>query len=372
MVEALGKDLIKGADAGPKRIVVLDTAASKTGALSILRDYHAHVRALEDDNEWFFIIGVEGLIKEDKAYPNIHVIVREDVKRSRFKRLLFDHFTGKGFLSSLRPDLNISLQNTLPKGAGKLGKTVIYLHQPLGFQKIKRFSFFNKWERGLAVYQYLIAPEIDRSLKKADRIIVQTEWMRDAVIEKDGIAADRIVVEAPVVDLCKPSVGSPGKEPGTDTADTLCKPDADLCKPEPGLFIFPAGNILYKNHQCIIDALKILCDRGNKDLRVIFTEKEENLPWLNIPSECRPMLDWRGNIPRDELMGLFRRAVLIFPSYIETYGLPLKEAREMGGRIFAADTPFAREILSGYGRASFFDPFDPEALSELMKGEERA
>ncbi|MCR4591326.1 MAG: glycosyltransferase [Lachnospiraceae bacterium] len=363
MAEALRTD-VNDSTAASKRIVVLDIAASKTGALSILRDYYAHVQSLNDDNEWYFIIGAEGLIKEDSNKPNIHVIVREDVKNSRFKRLLFDHFSGKDFLRELKPDLIISLQNTLPVGAEKLAETKIYLHQPLGFQKIKKFSFFNKWERGLAVYQYLIAGEIDRSLKRADSITVQTKWMKDAVIEKDGIAPEKIEVEAPEIrgvgGLCKPD--------GLSDAE-LCKPDAPeqsgvLCKP---LFIFPAGNILYKNHQCILDAVKILSDRGIRGFRVIFTEEEQNLPWLKVHEECRDVIDWRGMIERDKLLSLYRKAVLLFPSYIETYGLPLAEARAAGAGIIAADTPFAREILSGYTKAEYFDPFDPPALAGLME-----
>lgn len=353
MAEILS-ECLKSGEGKRLRIVVLDIAASKTGALSVLRDYYAHIQGLNDGNEWFFIIGVKGLIEEDPDHPNIRVILREDVKKSRMKRLLFDHFTGKGFLEGLKPDVILSLQNTLPSGAEKIAGTEIYLHQPLGFQRIKRFSFFNKWERELAVYQHLIAGEIDRSLKRADRIVVQTQWMKDAVIDKDGIAADKIEVIPPEIadlsELCKPS--------------TVADCD-DLCKP--GLFIYPAGNILYKNHQCIVDAVNILIKRGGRDIKVIFTEQEKNLPWLTIPRECENCFEWRGMMKREELAELYKRSVLLFPSYIETYGLPLAEARMLGSTVIAADTPFAREILSGYEKALFFDPFDPGTLAELME-----
>ena len=340
----------------PLRIAVLDTVASKTGALSVLRDYYDRVCELKDGNKWFFITGVRGILEEKEDSSDIRVILKEDVKRSRFKRLLFDHFTGKKYLESFDPDVIISMQNTLPRGAEAIAKTVIYLHQPLGFQKIKKFSFFNKWERSLAVYQYMIAGEIDRSLKRADKIIVQTKWMKDAVCEKDGISPDRIDIMAPAMaadfELCKPN-SSDGK-------------GVELCKPEPGLFIYPAGSMLYKNHQCIVDALKILYDRGVRDLKVIFTEKKEDLPWVFVPNECEDMIEWRGMMKREELLKLYKRSVLLFPSYIETFGLPLSEARALGIPVIAADTPFAREILSGYEKAEFFDAFDPERLSHLI------
>ncbi len=374
--------LLPGLDKkGPLRIVVLDTAASKTGALSVLRDYYDLVCSLKDGNEWFFITGVKGILKEKPDSPDIHVILKEDVKQSRLKRLLFDHFTGKDYLCKLNPDVIISMQNTLPRGAERLSGTVIYLHQPLGFQNIKKFSFFNKWERPLAVYQYLIAPEIDRSLKRADRIIVQTQWMKDAVVKKDGISPEKIVIMPPevpeIVELCK-HVEMAGtnelcKLRGVGGADELCKSgDArdfgELCKhKETRQFIYPAGPILYKDHQCIVNALKILCDRGIRDMKVIFTERKENLPWVEVPECCRDLIEWRGMIKREELLKLYRTSVMLFPSYIETFGLPLAEACKAGIPVIAADTPFAREILSGYDKASFFKASDSKALADLME-----
>ena len=339
----------------PLRIVVLDTAASKTGALSVLRDYYSMVKDLKDGNKWFFITGVKGILEDGEDSGNISVILKEDVKQSRLKRLLFDHFSGKDFLNKLKPDVIISMQNTLPNGAEKIAKTVIYLHQPLGFQKVKKFSFFNKWERGLAVYQYLIAPEIDRSLKRADKIIVQTRWMKEAVCEKDGISPDKIEIMPPEVpDL-------------SVICDTEEGEFVELCKPDTKLFIYPAGPILYKDHQCIVDAVQILYQRGIRDIKVIFTEKAENLPWVKVPDSISAMIEWRGMMSRSELAGLYKRSVLLFPSYIETFGLPLAEARKMGIAVIAADTPFAEEILSGYDRAEFFKVSDAEELAKRME-----
>jgi glycosyltransferase involved in cell wall biosynthesis len=58
---------------------------------------------------------------------------------------------------------------------------------------------------------------------------------------------------------------------------------------------------------------------------------------------------------------------LIFPSYLETFGLPLLEARFFNAPIAASDRPFAREILEGYSNADFFDPFSPDDLANKMK-----
>ncbi len=337
------------------RIVCLDIAASKTGALSVLRDFYSDIREFDSFNEWFFITGSPDILTEDPKTPNIHVVVREDVKRSKVRRLVFDRFTGRSFLKDLKPDIVFSMQNTLPRGLeglrdsyGNKIRTVVYLHQPLGFQKEKRFSFLNKWEREAALYQYLIGAVIDSSLKRADKIIVQTRWMKEAVCEKNGIPADRVDIITPVL----PDLGK------------LCKPNV---KRDTSLFFYPAGSMIYKDHQCIIDAAALLCRRNIKDFRVIFTERKEDLPWLKIPDGLKDRLEFRGRIGRSEVVQLYQRSVLLFPSYIETFGYPLAEAESLGTPVIAADTAFARELLSGYGRCRFFLVSSSGELSRLME-----
>ncbi len=337
------------------RILCLDIAASKTGALSVLRDFYADIKELDKRNEWFFITGGPEILREDPGNPNIHVISREDVKKSKFRRLIFDHLTGKAFIKGLKPDIVFSMQNTLPRGvetlldsSGSRVRTVIYLHQPLGFQEVKRFSFFNKWEREAALYQHLISKAIDRSLKKVDKVIVQTAWMKEAVCKKNGIMEQK-------VDVIKPHIPDMKK---------LCKLDV---KRNPSVFFYPAGSMIYKDHQCAVDAAAILWKRGIRDFRIIFTEKREALPWLEVPEELKECIDFRGRVSRSEMVPLYQGSVLLFPSYIETFGYPLAEARSLDVPVIAADTPFARELLHGYDRKSFFRVSSAEELAELME-----
>ena len=62
----------------------------------------------------------------------------------------------------------------------------------------------------------------------------------------------------------------------------------------------------------------------------------------------------------------YAKSVLIFPSYIETLGLPLLEARLTGCPIIAADTPFAKEILDGYNNVAYFGQFDSIRLYQIL------
>ena len=58
---------------------------------------------------------------------------------------------------------------------------------------------------------------------------------------------------------------------------------------------------------------------------------------------------------------------MIFPSYIETFGLPLLEAKKCDTIILASDCPFSHEILDDYDKVYYFNPFDAKELSKLME-----
>ncbi len=61
-----------------------------------------------------------------------------------------------------------------------------------------------------------------------------------------------------------------------------------------------------------------------------------------------------GSIPREELFEWYTKAILIFPSCIETFGLPLLEAKMHGTPIIVADMLFVKEILSDFPCVHFY------------------
>lgn len=341
------------------RIVVDDIAASKTGALSILRDFYNAVREYPEDagqDEWIFVLGDRFL----EETGSIKVLVRNDVKSSRKNRLMFDLKSGAGYFESLKPDVLFSLQNTLPRGYR--GKQVLYVHQPLPYQTWKKFSFLKTQEREYAVYQHLIGRMIDSSVKRADKVIVQTEWMRKAVTDKTRVPLDKVVKILPDVDVPKEYLG--GERDGTTNNNVINNNviNNDVIK----RFFYPSGEILYKNHGLILEAAGILINRGITGFEVLFTLDKGDLPYLGRYPEYE-QIKYIGRIPRNEVFKHYLNDILLFPSYIETFGYPPAEARAVGGRILASDCPFSREVLKGYGRAEYFDPFKPEELADLME-----
>jgi glycosyltransferase involved in cell wall biosynthesis len=74
-----------------------------------------------------------------------------------------------------------------------------------------------------------------------------------------------------------------------------------------------------------------------------------------------------GLQPPEAMDTLYRSAdAILFPSLLETWGLPLTEARTLGLPILAADLPYAHESVGRCGNVCFFDPTDAPALADLM------
>ncbi|MGJ0396276.1 MAG: glycosyltransferase family 4 protein [Methylocystis sp.] len=73
-------------------------------------------------------------------------------------------------------------------------------------------------------------------------------------------------------------------------------------------------------------------------------------------------LFWLDNASDADLSYLYPRArALIFPSFVEGFGMPLIEAAHRGAPVIASDIPVFREV--GGGDVTYFDLLDAEALA---------
>lgn len=313
------------------RIVVNDIAASEGGALTILKSFHRYVRDFDEGNEWVFLLGSDLL--DESAH--IRTIALPEVKNSWLKRLVFDTISGRRLMTSLKPDVVFSLQNTWTFGVRC--PQVVYVHQSLPFQKTKNFSLWRRDERLLATYQLVIGAIIKQSIRRADHVIVQTQWMREAILDQVGISSDRVESITPDLDDLS----------GYKFGGIL----------DTGQFFYPTADHIYKNNDCIYKACQLLRQQGIEDFKVTMT--------IDTPSP-EPNVTPIGRIPRDRVLELLAHSTLVFPSFIETYGLPLAEARALDALVLAADCPYAREVLADYENAHYFDPASPNHLATLM------
>jgi glycosyltransferase involved in cell wall biosynthesis len=120
---------------------------------------------------------------------------------------------------------------------------------------------------------------------------------------------------------------------------------------------YPATTFPYKNHQIILNALNKIDLELGKLITLHLTCKRSDLKYLE-PLFHNININFLGEISHSKVFETYLRSdALLFPSYIETYGLPLIEAASLGIPIIVADLPYAREVLMDYEGVKFV-PYD--------------
>lgn len=324
------------------KIMVFDVPAVSGGALTILNQYYD--KAVKDtENEWIFIISTPIL----KSKMNVKVVNFPWVKKSWFHRLYFDKFVAPKLVKEYKIDEILSLQNTTIQNVNV--KQTLYLHQSLPFAE-KRYRLTENYK--FWMYQNVISRMIFKSIKNADKIIVQTQWVKKACLEK-------VKTDSKKFEIIQPEVNIEVKQ--------YYKKSSDECT----IFFYPSGAMEYKNHKIIVNAVSKLKEEKIRNFKVVFTltgkENKHILNLYNIIKEEALPIEFIGKIEINDVYNYYSKSILIFPSYIETFGLPLLEAKLHRTPILASDCAFSHEILKDYDKVDFFNPLDSMMLSKQMK-----
>jgi alpha-1,3-rhamnosyl/mannosyltransferase len=229
------------------------------------------------------------------------------------------------------------LHYVVPPGAP--GRVVLTVHD-LSFER--RPELMSRRDR--ALFRSLVP----RSVRRADRILVGSDWTRGDLVERYGISEDKVVVTPYGVDPLFGREGpvrnggsyllfvgglQPRKDPGT-AVDALTKLD-------PGLRLVFAGPPLRESRELVDHVRKLRLSS-----RVEFT----------------------GYVRKTELAALYRGAAcLVLPSLYEGFGLPLVEAMASGTPVVATTAGALPEVAGD--AAVLVEPGDAEGLAA---GVERA
>lgn len=325
------------------KILVYDVAAEDGGGLFVLKEFYREVlERPEEGIEWTFMVSGDSISEAS----NVRVLRYDKVKKSWLHRLAFEYLELPGIIEQLAPDLVISLQNMPVKGCKR--RQLVYLHQSLQYCP-KRFSLLKSGERNLAIRQRILSLLIKDAMPRAEHIFVQTQWIKDATAKWLKRPAQDITIV-----------------PVTVPADVPVKPFAGQNAQR---FFYPARAEQYKNHKLIIDACKRLAEHGVTNYEVIFTFLPEDSTYaaqLQQEAEGLP-IQFIGTLSYEQVWDYYSKTVLLFPSYLETCGLPMLEARKAGAWVLASDMPFSHEALDGYANAVFFHHENAEQLADAMQ-----
>lgn len=317
------------------RIAVVDLVCVQGGGYSVLNSLFTYVASgMQKKHEWLFIVSSQKF--ESNAY--VKVTHFPNAVSSYLQRIKTEWHEVNKVLNDFAPDIVLSMPNI--RILGCKWKQAVYMQQSLPFQKIKRFSFFKKEERSCAFRQHIQGLIIRKSLKKSEMVFVQTEWVKCAL--------EACIRSRPVI-----KIGYPANQ-----IDSALVIRAKRLNSE---FFYPASPYIYKNHQAIFDAIKVLRQKG------YFPKIYLTLNACDLDTEISDAIECIGQQSKNQMRELYARTTLVFPSYIETVGLPLVEARTAGTWVIASDCLFSHEVLEGYPNCEYFDPFNATQLADCME-----
>lgn len=330
-----------------KVIFVNATACTSGGVLSILNQFTENISKYDKENIYYIFSTVKKSVND----KNINFIT--DIKGKKIlDRIIWDLIGMKQWAkqNKINPHLIISLQNTGVRF--EKVKQIVYLHQPLPYAKESKWSLFKEDEAKLWIYKNIYKWWIDFTVKRHANIIVQTEWMKEALINR-GYSNDKILVSKPDIGIVEIDKINP-------------------IKYNKKFLFYPAADYKYKNHMIIINAVKEIVEDSNSQVskfKVIFTlNKQSNIYKEVVKLKLNNYFEFVGELPYEKVLSYYKGCqAVLFPSYIETFGLPLIEGSSFGKKILVADCRYSKEVLNNYLLAEYLRYDDVRAWSKGIK-----
>jgi glycosyltransferase involved in cell wall biosynthesis len=332
-------------------ITVNATAVKFGGALSVLQHFIDYINFYDKDNKYIIFCGAGLKIKAE------NIIQVNIITNGWSERIMWDNWGFNKYLIKNRivPSKIISFQNTGARTVFNVPQ-ILYYHQPLPLYS-KRWSIFKKRERLLFAYKHLYPVFVKWSLKYVDKVFIQQHFLKQRFATKYRYSLDKIIVES--IDI--PLIHA--------TSNNVNKSSDELFH-----IIFPASSLVYKNHIEIVQAIfKIKAKNIEQFKRIkvhfIGVTKDKMLPFVQevINNNIDSSFIFEGTVPYEHMQEKYQHSdMLVFPSYIETLGLPLIEAAMNGLPILAADEDYAKEALNGYSNVTYLPVKNPDKWADAI------
>jgi glycosyltransferase involved in cell wall biosynthesis len=189
---------------------------------------------------------------------------------------------------------------------------------------------------------------LQASLRAATRILVPTRSMRQDVVGRLPDLMERVDVALwGVSEVFRTATWRPSEAP---------------------LLLGLSKHAVSKDFSALVAAIPHLVERW-PTLRVILTGAPDESPWaretarLAAHLQVRQHLSWTGNVPNHAVPDLLASAsVAVFPTWCESFGLPLAEALAVGMPAVAGDIPACREV--GGEAARYYRPGHAAVLAQ--------
>ncbi|MEH6470959.1 MAG: glycosyltransferase [Halopseudomonas sp.] len=294
------------------------------------------------------------LVNDKRLYPryrNVKLIEVPSAKKNWLCRLYFEFITSYRISQRLSPAVWFALHDITPRV--KADRQFVYCHNPTPFYRagIRDLIFQPTVFLFSMFYRYLYRLNI----RANQAVFVQQSHIRDYFQQTFDI--NNVVVARPS------AVGPAGAGVPTGHLEGLTKKRVRL--------FYPTLPRTFKNIELLIAAAKLLNRRGFDGFEIIITvSKHDSLyvRYLAFLAKNVEGIRFIGRLSHQQVMDEYRQSdALVFPSKLETWGLPLSEAKTLALPVLAAALPYAKETLGTYPSVNFFDPNDPADLADNIE-----
>ncbi|MCM5663484.1 glycosyltransferase [Galbibacter mesophilus] len=331
-----------------KKIVVSAINFTSGGPLSIMRDCLA---SLEKDYSSNYKIIALVHSKDLYDFKSIDIIEFPLAKRSWFIRIFYEYFYFYFYSLKLKPDYWLSMHDISPNV--KCENRFVYCHNPTPFYDVRKKDLVKNTKTFLFSNFYKFLYRIN--IFKNKFVIVQQDWIRQEFVKFWGL--NNVLVAYPEI----------------DNQNNLLLPlssDSNKSISEKIRFFYPSFPRPFKNFEIICQAFSLLPDDYKKRCEIYLTID------ININLYSKELFKKYGGLTGLNFIGLVSREMvynyynsadcLIFPSKLETWGLPITEFKITNKPMLIADKPYAHETVGDYENVSFFNPECAEDLKNLM------
>lgn len=331
----------------PKQTIIISAINFRDGGpLSVLQDCLRYVN--NHLSSEYRIIALVHKIERFQNLEHIELIEFPKSATSYLYRLYYEYIYFKKISEKYDPFLWLSLHDMTPNVKASI--RAVYCHNPAPFYNITlkdfwldpRFALFNFF------YKYLYQINI----QKNHFVIVQQEWIRKKFELMYGV--QQTIVSHPSIEIIR-------------TNQIIAEKTQTLKNYH---FFFPTIPRVFKNIELICDAVNILNDKKISGFEVTLTiNGTENRYAKSLIDNYKNIknINFIGKQTREKVFELYQKTdCLIFPSKLETWGMPITEFQNFDKPILLADLEYAHETAKNYRKIKFFDPYDPHELANYM------
>jgi hypothetical protein len=311
--------------------------------LQALNDYYGH----NNDYKIVAIVHDKNLCE----YPNIEYFCFPNVKKSWLKQIFFEYY----FLRKLSLKLNVylwlSLHDTTPNVIAK--KRIVCCHNPIPFYKTRLINFYFSKKEFIFSFFYRYLYKIN--IKKNIFIIVKQNWIREVYSSMFNLPKERIIVAVPN-----------SYQENVLLAELNCYHNQEIYS-----FFYPALPRVFKNFELLCEAVKFLSNEVRDKFEVIITingKENKYSRWIYRKYKDIPQIKFVGLLSPKQVEEYYQSInCLVFPSKLETWGLPISEFISYRKPMLVSDLSYAHETAMGADMVDFFNVSKVENLVVKMR-----